>query len=316
MKHVAGDEVVASLGSVDSVLTASAPVRILNQTWALEVAASSVYVEDHQSALPSVVLVTGLLLATLLGITMFTALVARANSDVNEQFAFVASHDLQEPLRMVASYTQLLERRYGDKLDDRARDFIGFASAGAVRMQSMVKDLLNYSRVGRLGSERELVDLKRVMERACANLMLQIDSNDAVIKIDGALPTIYGYRTMMLQLFQNMIENAIKFRVPDKQPVVRISVATKARYLRITFADNGIGIAQQHRERVFLPFKRLHDKKSIDGNGIGLALCLKIARMHGGWIELDSVEGEGSCSDVFLAASSAAVQPPRQTGAA
>ena len=114
------------------------------------------------------------------------------------------------------SYTQLLERRYGDKLDDRARDFIGFASAGAVRMQSMVKDLLNYSRVGRLGSERELVDLKRVMERACANLMLQIDSNDAVIKIDGALPTIYGYRTMMLQLFQNMIENAIKFRVPDK----------------------------------------------------------------------------------------------------
>lgn len=239
----------------------------------------------------------------------------RSNEDL-EQFAFVASHDLQEPLRMVASYTQLLERRYGDKLDDRARDFIGFASAGAVRMQSMVKDLLNYSRVGRLGSERELVDLKRVMERACANLTLQIDSNDAVINIDGALPTIYGYRTMMLQLFQNMIENAIKFRVPDKQPVVRISVATEARYLRITFADNGIGIAQQHRERVFLPFKRLHDKKSIDGNGIGLALCLKIARMHGGWIELDSAEGEGSCFDVFLAASSSAVQPPRQTGAA
>ena len=105
-------------------------------------------------------------------------------------------------------------------------------------MQSMVKDLLNYSRVGRLGSERELVDLKRVMERACANLTLQIDSNDAVIKIDGALPTIYGYRTMMLQLFQNMIENAIKFRVPDKQPVVRNQSAL--------FADHVCGQRNRH----------------------------------------------------------------------
>ncbi len=215
----------------------------------------------------------------------------RSNSDL-ERFAYVASHDLQEPLRMVASYVKLLDRRYKDKLDQDAQDYIGFAAEGATRMQQMINDLLAYSRVGTKGKPLEPTDLEAVLSRAMRNLDVAIKENDAIVT-HASLPTVLADDVQMIQLFQNLIGNALKFK-SDKQPRVHVSAELKGNEWQISVHDNGIGIAPQYFERIFIIFQRLHTRTDYPGSGIGLAICKKIIERHGGRIWVESTPGEGS----------------------
>lgn len=227
---------------------------------------------------------------------------ARSNREL-EQFAYVASHDLQEPLRMVSSYTQLLARRYKDKLDDDARDFIGFAVDGATRMQQLIQDLLAYSRVTTRGREAEPVDSGDAFREALGNLEFLIEETGAEVLADG-LPSVLADRTQLVQLFQNLVGNAIKFRKPDSAPRVQVSAVKDPSGLHLadqtisnwifSIRDNGIGIDSKYFERLFIIFQRLHTQNQYPGTGIGLALCKRIVERHGGKIWVESNPGEGS----------------------
>jgi signal transduction histidine kinase len=215
----------------------------------------------------------------------------RSNAEL-EQFAYVASHDLQEPLRMVASYCQLLQRRCKDKLDKDANEFIDFAVEGAKRMQQLINDLLNYSRVGRKGNGLAPVPVGEVVNLALANLRGAI--SDANVRIEiGDLPIVIGDRPLLAQLLQNLISNAIKFR-REEPPVIRIGAALEDSFWHFTVEDNGIGIEPEYLERVFLIFQRLHERSKYPGTGIGLAIAKKVIEQHGGRIWIDSVPGQGS----------------------
>lgn len=218
----------------------------------------------------------------------------RSNREL-EQFAYIASHDLQEPLRMVASYCQLLRRRYQGKLDSDADDFIAFAAEGANRMQRLINDLLSYSRVGRHGAEHEPFPASLALETALANLRGPIKESGARIEV-GELPVVSADRTQLAQLFQNLVGNAIKFR-RDDPVVIRIGASPggeQTGMAHFTVADNGIGIAPEYVERVFLIFQRLHDREKYPGTGIGLAIAKKVVENHGGRIWIESTPGEGS----------------------
>ncbi len=208
----------------------------------------------------------------------------RSNGEL-EQFAYVASHDLQEPLRKVASFTQMLEQRYGDQLDDRAKQYIKFAVDGAKRMQLLINDLLDFSRVGRVSTEREPIAVSEVYEAAVGNLAARIEDSGAVITHDE-LPTVNGNRLLLTQLFQNLIGNAIKFR-SEEPPVIHIGVRRDGSVWEFSCSDNGIGIDTKYADRIFLIFQRLHPRDVYPGTGIGLALCRKIVEYHGGriWLE-------------------------------
>jgi signal transduction histidine kinase len=215
----------------------------------------------------------------------------RSNAEL-EQFAYVASHDLQEPLRKVASFTGMLQHRYHGQLDERADQYIDFAVDGAKRMQGLINDLLAFSRVGRIGASESIVDLDAAARDAIANLATAIEDAGAEVVIDGPLPEVRGDRSLLTALLQNLIGNAVKFR-GDEPPRVRVSYArTPAggdegdRYT-FTVADNGIGIAARHAEKIFVIFQRLHPKEEYSGTGIGLAMCRKIVEFHGGRIWLD-----------------------------
>ena len=215
----------------------------------------------------------------------------RSNEEL-EQFAYVASHDLQEPLRMVASYTQLLARRYKDKLDQNAQDFIGFAVEGAQRMQSFIQDLLLYSRVGTHGRPFERMDAGAALQRAVENLRFAIaEKNAEVVATD--LPQVYADPVQLTQLFQNLIGNAIKF-CRDRPLRVDISAVKRGREWEFTVRDNGIGIAPEDRDRIFVIFQRLHSRQEYEGTGIGLAICKKIVERHGGKIWVKSETGDGT----------------------
>jgi signal transduction histidine kinase len=216
---------------------------------------------------------------------------ARSNRDL-EQFAYVASHDLQEPLRMVATYTQLLAERYRGKLDNNADKYIGYAVEGALRMQALIQDLLAFSRVGRNGKEHQSTDCKIAVDIALQNLQAAVQESHAAVTI-GQLPTIIGSRTQLAQLFQNMIGNAIKFRGKDS-PAISIVAENGGPDWLFTVADNGIGIAPEQVDNVFVIFKRLHTREEYPGNGIGLAICKKIVEHHGGRIWVESQPGQGS----------------------
>jgi len=215
----------------------------------------------------------------------------RSNSEL-QNFAYIASHDLQEPLRMVASYMQLLSRRYKGKLDSDADEFIRFAVDGAQRMQSLINALLSYSRVGTQGKAFELTDCEKVLDGTLASLKKAIEESDAEIT-RGALPTVMGDPAQLGQLFQNLIGNAIKFRNHGR-PAVRIAAERRGKEWLFSVADNGIGIDAKYAERVFVMFQRLHSKDDYPGTGIGLAVCKKIVERHGGKIWVESVPGAGS----------------------
>jgi signal transduction histidine kinase len=217
---------------------------------------------------------------------------ARSNAEL-EQFAYVASHDLQEPLRKVASFCQMLQRRYRGQLDDRADQYIDFAVDGAKRMQELINDLLTFSRVGRSSDRLEEVALDAVAERAVANLSRAIEDARATVEV-APLPVVRGERTLLVGLFQNLIGNAVKFRGVDP-PVVTITVDRRGDVWELGVADNGIGIDPQYRDRVFVIFQRLHARDDYEGTGIGLAMCRKIVEFHGGrlWID-DERTGPGT----------------------
>ena len=216
---------------------------------------------------------------------------ARSNKEL-EQFAYVASHDLQEPLRMVASYTQLLAERYAGKLDDKADKYIGYAVDGAVRMQRLINDLLAYSRVGTRAKPFVETDCSDLVSEAIQNLGKAIEESGAEI-IVGDLPTVMADRTQLGQLFQNLIANAVKFK-GDAPPRVEITAQQNGVNWEFCVADNGIGIDPQFYERVFIIFQRLHERGKYPGSGIGLAICKKIVERHGGRIWIESEPGAGS----------------------
>ncbi len=209
-----------------------------------------------------------------------------------EQFAHVASHDLQEPLRMVASFTQLLERRYKGRLDEDADDYIGFIVEGAQRMKSLIDDLLTFSRLNTEPCNYEPVLIEVALDDVLFNLRSSIEENNAVITYDN-LPTIMGDLPQIRQLFQNLISNAIKFH-GDEPPKIHISVKEFEKEWLFGVSDNGIGINPNHQEQIFNIFKRLHTRKDYEGTGIGLAICKSILERHGGKIWVVSEENKGS----------------------
>lgn len=224
-------------------------------------------------------------------LTLKAAELSRSNSEL-EQFAYVASHDLQEPLRMVASYVQLLKKRYGGKLDADADEFIQFAVEGAQRMQGLIDDLLTYSRVGTRGKPFVPTDSAAALKTATDNLEVAISESRAVIRA-GPLPTVTADATQLTQLFQNLLSNAIKYR-RDKDPEIAVSARREAGAWLFAVADNGIGIDPAHFDRIFIIFQRLQARDETSGSGIGLALCKKIVERHGGRIWVESQPGKGS----------------------
>lgn len=215
----------------------------------------------------------------------------RSNEDL-DQFAAVASHDLQEPLRMVTNYLQLLEQRYASHLDDKAREFIGFATDGAGRMQGLIRDLLAYSRVSTKPYDFEETALEDMLARALANLKLALEESKGVVTHDR-LPVVTGVPLLLSQLFQNLISNAIKFRGPES-PRIHISVQPGRHEWTLAVRDNGIGIPVKDFDRVFVIFQRLHSREKYPGTGIGLSVCKKIVERHGGRIWVESVAGQGT----------------------
>ncbi|MGM0408444.1 MAG: sensor histidine kinase [Bacteroidota bacterium] len=215
----------------------------------------------------------------------------RSNEEL-EQFAYVASHDLQEPLRMVSSFTQLLEQRYSDKLDDDAKEFIGYAVDGANRMQKLINDLLNYSRITTQGEEFKIVDLSTILGYASSNLYEKILETNTIVTNDE-LPKINGDESQMVRLFQNLIDNAIKYK-GNLSPRIHVSSKLTPGFWQISVKDNGMGIDPQYSERIFQIFQRLHGKEEYSGTGIGLAICKRIVERHGGKIWVESTEGEDS----------------------
>jgi light-regulated signal transduction histidine kinase (bacteriophytochrome) len=216
---------------------------------------------------------------------------ARSNAEL-EQFAYVASHDLQEPLRMISSYTQLLERRYAGKLDDDAREFMQFIVGGAARMKQLIEDLLAYSRVGTRTRPLQVLSMQGVFDRAVSNLRAAIEASGAVVTA-GDLPSVLGDEIQLVQLLQNLVGNAIKFR-GDQPPRIHVDAVESEADWQFRVRDNGIGIETAYFDRIFMVFQRLHTRDEYDGTGIGLAICKKVVDRHGGRLWVESTPGAGS----------------------
>lgn len=209
-----------------------------------------------------------------------------------EQFAYVASHDLQEPLRMVASYTELLARRYEGQLDDKADKYIGYVVEGAKRMQLLINDLLTLSRLTTRRQPPSPVDTYQIVTKVLKSLETLIAESGAQIDV-GELPVVLADRSQIIQVFQNLITNAIKFH-SDVPPKITIDAEQEGRFWRFVVADNGIGIAPEHHNRIFAIFQRLHKRSEFEGSGMGLAIVKKTVERHGGQIVVESAPGQGS----------------------
>ncbi len=233
----------------------------------------------------------------------------RSNKEL-EQFAYVSSHDLQEPLRMVSSYVQLLSRRYKGKLDSDADEFISFAVEGVNRMKVLINDLLAFSRVGTRGNEFVPVALEETLEKVVRNLQIIIEDSEASITHD-ALPQVLADDGQMVQLFQNLVGNAIKFH-GEAPPKVHVGVRHEGDHWLLFVRDNGIGIDPQFSERVFIIFQRLHSREEYEGTGIGLAICRKIVERHGGRIWVESEPGKGATFYFTLAVMEEPVSPEEE----
>jgi|GEM_PF-1821976 Bacteriophytochrome (light-regulated signal transduction histidine kinase) len=218
---------------------------------------------------------------------------SRSNAEL-EQFAYAASHDLREPLRMISSFLTLLERKLGPKLDDEGRDFMAYARDGALRMDAMILDLLHYSRVGRVETQVEMVDLNRVVADSLTELAGRIQESGGAVTVDGPLPTVPGHPAELGRLFANLIGNALKYRDPGRAPEIRITAAAIPGGWEVALADNGIGIDPQFHQRIFAIFQRLHTRDRYEGNGIGLAICKKVVEHHRGRLWVESALGAGA----------------------
>jgi len=209
-----------------------------------------------------------------------------------EQFAYVASHDLQEPLRTVSGFVELLKRHYKDQADESVTKYINYITDASDRMRRLVQDLLEYSRLGR---ERVLepIDCNGMVQEVLSDLTMAIQESQAVINIEP-LPVISGYTTEMKQLFQNLLSNSLKFRKAGEPPVISILVLPREDHWQFNINDNGIGIDEKYWDRIFVIFQRLHTKNEYEGTGIGLAHCKKITELHNGKIWVNSTPGEGS----------------------
>lgn len=225
--------------------------------------------------------------------------VQRSNQEL-EHFAYIASHDLQEPLRMITGYLQLICRRYQGKLDQEAEEFIGFAVDGARRMEALIKDLLAFSRIGRKGKPLQPVACSQILDTVLNNLKISLDESAALLS-SGPLPTVLADPGQLTQLLQNLVHNAIKFR-GEAPPRIAIEAVPRGTSWEFSVRDNGIGIAPRHRERIFQIFQRLHPIGQYPGTGIGLAFCKKIVERHGGEIWVEGEEGEGTCIRFLLPA--------------
>jgi len=226
-------------------------------------------------------------------LTVLNASLTRSNSDL-EQFAYIASHDLQEPLRMVASYAQLMERRYRGRLDPDADTFISYIVEGAQRMRGMIRELLEYSRVDLNVRPTLMIEPEKALRQALDNLDAMIGASSALIEV-GPLPkTALADFNQLVSLFQNLIGNGLKYQAPGNKPIIRIKGEDQETAWQFSIQDNGIGIEPQYFERIFLVFKRLHSRSAYPGDGIGLAHCKRIVERHGGRIWVHSVFGEGS----------------------
>jgi signal transduction histidine kinase len=231
----------------------------------------------------------------------------RSNHEL-EQFAYVASHDLQEPLRKVTAFCQLLEQRYADRLDDRAREYIGFAVNGAKRMQTLISELLTYSRVGRRGEPSRRIDLNRTVDRAREELSARAGEVPVTVE-RPELPEVEGDPEALSLLWSNLLDNAVKYRRPGQGAMVRIGVRRSGEFWEFSVADTGIGIDAKYAEKIFVIFQRLHARDAYEGTGIGLALCKKIVEYHGGEIALDTAYGDGT-RIVFTLPCAPAPAPP------
>jgi light-regulated signal transduction histidine kinase (bacteriophytochrome) len=221
---------------------------------------------------------------------------AKALADSNkelEQFAVVASHDLQEPLRMVTSFLTLLEKKYGDKLDESGKSYIDFAVDGAKRMRQIILDLLELSRVGRMDGANELLDLNGIVEEITSLYKKQVEEKNAIIEV-AELPVISGYKASIRQIFQNLISNALKYSSNVGQILIKISVIESEQYWQFSVADNGIGISPEYFDKIFVLFQRLHKREEFSGTGIGLAITKKVIESYGGKIWVTSEPGKGS----------------------
>jgi signal transduction histidine kinase len=209
-----------------------------------------------------------------------------------EQFAYVASHDLQEPLRMVTSFLSQLEKKYGEVLDEKGKRYIYFAVDGAKRMRQLILDLLEFSRVGRTESDLEEVDFNSIVGEVIALLGRNIEELNAVIRFEK-LPTILTYKIPVRQVFQNLIGNSLKYHKPNTTPLINIAFKETKTYIQISIKDNGIGINPNYFEKIFIIFQRLHNKDEYSGTGMGLAITKKIVENMGGKIWVESEEGKG-----------------------
>ncbi len=214
-----------------------------------------------------------------------------------EQFAYVASHDLQEPLRTVTSFVELLERRHGNSFDESEREYMGFIVSSAQRMKQQIKALLDYSRIG--ADNREIVDFNKVVKEVAQDMIATIQHAECVLDYD-MLPSVHGNYGSMKMLVQNLISNAIKFRQPDKTPHIKIGATFMGNYWQLYVQDNGIGIKKEYQEKIFVIFQRLHNSDKYDGYGIGLAHCKKIMELHNGVIWVESDEEYGGSTFYFM----------------
>ncbi|MEU7144817.1 CHASE3 domain-containing protein [Nocardia sp. NPDC046473] len=271
-------------GDFDHHITAHGPADLATVAVAVEGMRRRVVAELESSRVQESVLA-----AQTAELDTQTAELRRSNAEL-EQFAYVASHDLQEPLRKVAAFCQLLEKRYAPQLDERAIQYIDYAVDGAKRMQVLINDLLTFSRVGRVIDGNVPIELDQTLDKAVANLSVAAEDTDLRLERPDELPAITGDPTLLTMLWQNLVGNAIKFRAPDRSPVVQIACVADGDTGGWLFSvsDNGIGIAPEFAEKVFVIFQRLHSREEYTGTGIGLALCKKIVEHHGGRIWLDT----------------------------
>jgi PAS domain S-box-containing protein len=217
-----------------------------------------------------------------------------------QEFAYIASHDLAEPLRMITSYLELLQRRYSGQLDETADEFIGYAVGGAERLKTLIDDLLTYSRVGSHELERVEIDLAELVGAVLQGLERATEEAGATIEVAPALGTVSGDASQLGQLFQNLVANGVKFRAPDRPPVVAISSERDGDGVHVVVRDNGIGMAAGQEERIFRMFARLHGRDEYEGTGIGLAVCRRIVERHGGRLWVDTAAAVGTSFHIWL----------------